>query len=271
MGLNKKITRRTALEYLVMSLVVFARPLNLFGSKREYLSYVNATTEDITKYLKNIYCLKTYAEYSFKKEKKNVLMCFSTATAYKKGHLWASKHTTYPHAYKEEKERKKEIPKKAKFNRHNHVLTRGVSSKLEDNILVKPLRKFESLDLAILHTDHPFDYIPFKVGDSDGLKPGNFVYIISYPLLYINGYPPGFKKMVSGGMVSSTELTDENKLGNNIIINAAVNPGSSGSPVLATNKENELELVGIYHTPLRNAINMNLVIPINRVKKRLWK
>jgi len=268
---NKKITRRTALEYIVMSLVVFARPLNLFGGKREYLSYVNATTEDITKYLENIYCLKTYAEYSFKKEKKNVLMCFSTATAYKKGHLWASKHAIYPHAYKEEKERKKEIPKKAKFNRYTHVLTRGASSKLEDNILVKPLRKFESLDLAILYTDHPFNYIPFKVGDSDGLKPGNFVYIISYPLVYINGYPPGFKKMVSGGMVSSTELTDENKLGNNIIINAAVNPGSSGSPVLATSKEGGSELVGIYHTSLKNAINMNLVIPINRVKKSLWK
>ncbi len=108
-------------------------------------------------------------------------------------------------------------------------------------------------DLALLGQIYPSKYIlDFPVlscnfGDAKKLDLANFVYSIGFPLNY---------KMISQAIVSRPNYDGNGSF----FIDAVINPGFSGGPVLAINNEtSKLELVGIIDWVAEE--NQNIVEP----------
>ena len=122
----------------------------------------------------------------------------------------------------------------------------------------KVLRKFgANKDIALLKIDVPTELATVKLGNSEKIKVGQKVFAI--------GNPFGFNGTLTQGIISRI---DYNK--NRIQTDAAINPGSSGGPLL--NKEGEI--IGInqaIYNPDNNISNIGIgfAIPINLVKEYL--
>ena len=122
----------------------------------------------------------------------------------------------------------------------------------------KVLKRFgENKDIALLKIDVPFLLRTVKLGNSEKIKVGQKVLAI--------GYPFGFNGTLTQGIISRI---DYNK--NRIQTDAAINPGSSGGPLL--NKDGEI--IGInqaIYNPDNNISNIGIgfAIPINLVKEYL--
>lgn len=122
----------------------------------------------------------------------------------------------------------------------------------------KVLRYFgENRDIALLKIDVPTDLKTVKLGDSEKIKVGQKVLAI--------GNPFGFNGTLTQGIISRIDYTK-----NRIQTDAAINPGSSGGPLL--NKDGEI--IGInqaIYNPDNNISNIGIgfAIPINLVKEYL--
>ena len=143
-----------------------------------------------------------------------------------------------------------------------HVIDTG------DNVVVtmsngqdynaKVLKRFgEKKDIALLKINVPIELKTVKLGDSEKIKVGQKVLAI--------GNPFGFNGTLTQGIISRI---DYNK--NRIQTDAAINPGSSGGPLL--NKQGEI--IGInqaIYNPDNNISNIGIgfAIPINLVKEYL--
>jgi len=112
------------------------------------------------------------------------------------------------------------------------------------------------LTLLRIHTPKPLKTI--IIGDSTGIKVGQKVLAI--------GNPFGFKGTLTQGIVSRIDYKR-----NKIQTDAAINPGSSGGPLLNTSGE----VIGInqaIYNPDNNTSNIGIgfAIPINAVKSMLY-
>ena len=115
-------------------------------------------------------------------------------------------------------------------------------------------------DLAVLQPDDlPRDFKPLTLGDSSALKIGERVVAI--------GSPFGLSGTVTAGIVSQTGRLLPGQTGysipNVVQIDAAVNPGNSGGPLLNA----QGEVVGI--TTAGVGVNLNFAIPSNTVKREV--
>ena len=120
------------------------------------------------------------------------------------------------------------------------------------------LRKFgKNKDIALLKIDVPIELATVKLGNSEKIKVGQKVFAI--------GNPFGFNGTLTQGIISRIDYEK-----NRIQTDAAINPGSSGGPLL--NKDGEI--IGINQAifnPDNNISNIGIgfAIPINLVKEYL--
>lgn len=112
-------------------------------------------------------------------------------------------------------------------------------------------------DIALLKINVPKDLRTVKLGNSAKIKVGQKVLAI--------GNPFGFNGTLTQGIISRIDYTK-----NRIQTDAAINPGSSGGPLLNTNGE----IIGInqaIYNPDNNISNIGIgfATPINLVKESL--
>lgn len=115
----------------------------------------------------------------------------------------------------------------------------------------------ENKDIALLKINVPIELKTVKLGDSAKIKVGQKVLAI--------GNPFGFNGTLTQGIISRIDYAK-----NRIQTDAAINPGSSGGPLLNKNGE----IIGInqaIYNPDNNISNIGIgfAIPINLVKEYL--
>jgi serine protease Do len=116
------------------------------------------------------------------------------------------------------------------------------------------------LDAAILKANQKLTVIPFKIGKSAGLRPGNGV--------EVRGFPLGVMQAVSSGKVVNPYDRDQEQGWDHVdfVIDALLSEGNSGSPVLAVScKSRQMELVGIYHAGYKGHGALNVVVGIDQL------
>lgn len=119
-------------------------------------------------------------------------------------------------------------------------------------------------DVAILKIDAPADELhPVKLGDSSSLRIGQKVYAI--------GNPFGLERTLTVGIVSSLNRTLPNRRNGRVMksiiqVDAAMNPGNSGGPLLGSSGT----IIGM-STAIASRTGQNtgvgFAIPVNRIKK----
>lgn len=115
----------------------------------------------------------------------------------------------------------------------------------------------EKKDIALLKISVPYDLKTVKLGDSSKIKVGESVLAI--------GNPFGFKGTLTQGIISRIDYSK-----NRIQTDAAINPGSSGGPLLNTHGE----IIGInqaIYNPDNNISNIGIgfATPVNLIKEYL--
>lgn len=146
---------------------------------------------------------------------------------------------------------------KAYILTNNHVTSIELPDKLDDGTVItenykeiyiikngilipnliraKKVASDPQLDIALLEVEDSKDFVkfPYKIGNSNDLSPGDFVWVA--------GNPHGLVDYVLKGNVSKTVYPYDNKL---FMIGCSVEPGYSGGPVIAI-RDGEYELVGV--------------------------
>lgn len=126
------------------------------------------------------------------------------------------------------------------------------------NYTAKVIKKLgENKDIALLKINTSYELKTVKLGNSEKIKVGQKVLAI--------GNPFGFNGTLTQGIISRIDYSK-----NRIQTDAAINPGSSGGPLL--NKRGEI--IGInqaIYNPDNNISNIGIgfAIPINLVKEYL--
>jgi len=130
-----------------------------------------------------------------------------------------------------------------------------------DDIALSRVVADPALDIAIIKAKTPLNILPWRIGKSASLKERNVV--------DVRGFPLGAFKATSLGKVISTYDRDDFKDWDHddFVIDAAMSPGNSGSPVLAVSCfTGEYELVGIFHADYSRGNSLNVVIHIDDVR-----
>ena len=154
------------------------------------------------------------------------------------------------------------------IDKRGYILTSAHVVESGDNVIIttsngkdynaKVIRRFgEKKDIAILKINSPTEFKTVKFGDSEKIKVGQKVFAI--------GNPFGFNGTLTQGIISRIDYTK-----NKIQTDAAINPGSSGGPLLNKNGE----IIGInqaIYNPDNNISNIGIgfAIPINTIKDYL--
>ena len=120
------------------------------------------------------------------------------------------------------------------------------------------IKKFgQKKDVALLKITVPFELKTVKLGDSSKVEVGEKVFAL--------GNPFGFKGTMTQGIISRIDYTK-----NRIQTDAAINPGSSGGPLINSSGE----VIGINQAifnPDNNISNIGIgfAIPINLIREYL--
>jgi len=141
-----------------------------------------------------------------------------------------------------------------------HILEGGsdiiVTTSNGEDYKAKILKKFgDKQDIALLKISVPYELKTVKLGDSEKIKVGDSVLAI--------GNPFGFNGTLTKGIISRIDYAK-----NRLQTDAAINPGSSGGPLLNTKGE----IIGInqaIYNPDNNISNIGIgfAMPINLIKE----
>jgi serine protease Do len=130
-----------------------------------------------------------------------------------------------------------------------------------EQIALRTVVADDALDLAVLASREPLRVMPYRLGRSADLRVGTAV--------LVRGYPLGAFMAVNAGRVIGLGQRDLERGWDHedFAVDALLNLGSSGSPVLAIScSTGEPEVVGIYHAGYRNAQGLNVVIVIDELR-----
>ncbi len=131
-----------------------------------------------------------------------------------------------------------------------------------DQIQVFKMAGDPALDAAVVKTRHKLNLMPYRIGRSAMLRPGN--------LVKVRGYPLGLLQATNFGKVVTAYDRDQEKHWDHVdfLTDALLTTGNSGSPVLAIScKTGELELIGMYHAGYRGSPALNAVVAIDELKE----
>jgi serine protease Do len=119
-------------------------------------------------------------------------------------------------------------------------------------------------DIAVLKARKQLPVMPYRIGRSAALRPGN--------LVQVRGFPLGAFAALNSGKVLNP-LTHDTERGWNhadFMIDALLASGNSGSPVFAIScRTSEPELVGVYHAGYTDAAALNAVVAIDQLREEL--
>ena len=130
-----------------------------------------------------------------------------------------------------------------------------------------PLTKLMSdpqADTSVLKARKPLGVMPFRIGRSSALRPGN--------LVQVRGFPLGAFAAMNTGKVINPMMRDTERGWNHadFMVDALLAAGNSGSPVFAIScHTSEPELVGIYHAGYTDAAALNAVVAIDQLRDEL--
>jgi len=119
-------------------------------------------------------------------------------------------------------------------------------------------------DIAVLKAKKPLAVMPYRMGRSSALRPGN--------LVQVRGFPLGAVAALYQGKVLNPMTVDTERgwNHNDFVVDALLNSGNSGSPVFAIScRTSEPELVGVYHAGYTDAAALNAVVAIDQLKDEL--
>jgi len=119
-------------------------------------------------------------------------------------------------------------------------------------------------DIAVLKTRKQLPVMPYRLGRSAALRPGN--------LVQVRGFPLGAFAAVNTGKVLNPMTHDSERGWNHVdfMIDALLASGNSGSPVFAVScRTAEPELVGVYHAGYTDAAALNAVVAIDQLRDEL--
>ena len=143
-----------------------------------------------------------------------------------------------------------------------HILEDGkdiiVTTSNGEDYKAKVLKKYgDKKDIALIKISAPYELKTIKLGDSEKIKVGDSVLAI--------GNQFGFKGTLTKGIISRIDYSK-----NRIQTDAAINPGSSGGPLLNTHGE----IIGInqaIYNPDNNISNIGIgfATPVNLIKEYL--
>ncbi len=122
----------------------------------------------------------------------------------------------------------------------------------------------EALDVIVLASRTPLELVPYKLGRSADLRVGNAV--------LVRGFPLGAFPAANAGRVIALGQRDLERGWDHedFAVDALLNLGSSGSPVLAVGCDTgEPEVVGIYHAGYKGAQGLNVVIAMDGLRPLL--
>jgi S1-C subfamily serine protease len=130
--------------------------------------------------------------------------------------------------------------------------------------VLRPVLVDEPLDIAVLASHEPLRTMPYRLGRSADLRVGNAVLARGYPL---GAFPAANAGRVIGLGQRDVERGWDHE---DFAVDALLNLGSSGSPVLAVACDTgEPEIVGVYHAGYRNAQGLNVVIAVDQLRSVL--
>src|SRR5512133_2281128 len=122
----------------------------------------------------------------------------------------------------------------------------------------------EALDIAVLGSRTPLELAPYRFGRSADLRVGNAVLARGFPL---GAFPAANAGRVIGVGQRDLERAWDHE---DFAVDALLNLGSSGSPVLAIACDTgEPEIVGVYHAGYKSAQGLNVVIAIDGLRRLL--
>src|SRR5438067_1363926 len=130
-----------------------------------------------------------------------------------------------------------------------------------------PLTKLMSdpqADTAVLKARKQLGIIPYRIGRSSALRPGN--------LVQVRGFPLGAFAAMNTGKVINPLMHDTERGWNHadFMVDALLAAGNSGSPVFAIScRPSEPELVGIYHAGYTDAAALNAVVAVDQLREEL--
>jgi len=142
--------------------------------------------------------------------------------------------------------------------------------KLDDSrIELEEVVKGKEDDIAIFKVPDSLhlNCFPYKIGNSDELEVGNFIYVIGNPMNYGINVREG---IVSSMMAPEAIAVILPRFENAFMISNGVNPGDSGTPVIAI-RDGRYELVGLSQGIFTNAQNLSWAIKINPIIDKLNK
>jgi uncharacterized protein (TIGR03067 family) len=135
---------------------------------------------------------------------------------------------------------------------------------LKDNKVVQArvVRTDKNLDLALLKVDDKMTFSALPLGSSDGLTELTEVIAVGFPFGTALSAEKGKYPAVSVNLGRITSLRFKSGTLDRIQMDAAVNPGNSGGPLLDTKGK----VVGVVVSGVRGA-NVNFAIPASHVHK----
>jgi S1-C subfamily serine protease len=153
-----------------------------------------------------------------------------------------------------------DVPAK-KLTEQTYLNLHGTRIRLEE------VTKGKDDDIAIFRVpdDLQLNSFPYGIGNSDELQVGNFLYVIGNPMNYGINVREG---IVSSMMAPEAIATILPRYENAFMISNGVNPGDSGTPVIAI-RDGKYELVGLSQGIFTNAQSLSWAIKINAIIHKL--
>src|SRR5437763_4379585 len=119
-------------------------------------------------------------------------------------------------------------------------------------------------DIAVLKARKQLGVMPYRIGRSSALRPGN--------LVQVRGFPLGAFQALNTGKVVNPMTVDTERGWNHadFMVDALLATGNSGSPVFAVPCcSAEPALVGVYHAGYTGAAALNAAVAIDQLREAL--